>query len=137
MSAGQKVVNRYVLLKMLGRGGMGVVWLAKDEELGRETALKFLPEMLTLDRAAISDLKREVRRAIDLAHPNIVKIHDFIADSRTSAISMEYVSGDTLSSRRVDQPGQVFTPAAISTWVVQLCSALDYAHQDAEVVHRD
>ncbi len=137
MSAGQRVVNRYVLDRMLGRGGMGVVWLAKDEELGRETALKFLPEALTLDRGAIADLKREVRRAIDLAHPHIVKIHDFITDSRVSAVSMEYITGETLSSRRVDQPGQVFTPADLGTWVVQLCSALDYAHTDAEVVHRD
>ncbi len=137
MSAGQRVVNRYVLDRMLGRGGMGVVWLAKDEELGRETALKFLPDALTLDRGAISDLKREVRRAIDLAHPHIVKIHDFITDSRVSAVSMEYITGDTLSSRRVDQPGQVFTPADLGVWVAQLCSALDYAHTDAEVVHRD
>ncbi len=134
---GQKVFNRYSLVRMLGRGGMGVVWLAKDEELGRETALKFLPEVLAMDRAAVQDMKREVRRAIDLAHPNIVKIHDFITDGRTAAVSMEYIAGGTLSSLRVDQAGQVFSVEQLVPWVKQLCAALDYAHQDAEVVHRD
>jgi len=136
-SAGQKVFSRYSLVRMLGRGGMGVVWLAKDEELGRETALKFLPEVVVADRAAIEDMKREVRRAIDLAHPHIVKIHDFITDGRTAAVSMEYIAGGTLSSLRIDQPGQVFDPAALTGWVGQLCEAIDYAHQVAEVVHRD
>ena len=93
---GQKVFNRYTLRQILGRGGMGVVWLASDEELGRETALKFLPEVVALDPAAIGDLKREVRRAIELAHPHIVKIHDFVTDGRTAAVSMEYVTGQTL-----------------------------------------
>ncbi|MEY3774390.1 MAG: hypothetical protein RLZZ129_1170, partial [Verrucomicrobiota bacterium] len=119
------------------RGGMGVVWLARDEELGRDTALKFLPEAVAGDRAALDDLKREVRRAIDLAHPHIVKIHDFVTDGRTAAVSMEYVVGDTLSSLRVDQPDRVFTIAQLAPWVEQLCSALDYAHRRAQVVHRD
>ena len=134
---GQKLFGRYTLQKMLGRGGMGVVWLARDEELGRETALKFLPEVVAADRSAIEDLKREVRRAINLSHPHIVKIHDFVTDGRTAAVSMEYVKGDTLSSLRIDQPGHVFTTAQLAPWVGQLCSALDYAHAEAEVVHRD
>ncbi len=134
---GQKVFNRYTLKQILGRGGMGVVWLALDEELGRETALKFLPEVVAMDASAIGDLKREVRRAIDLAHPHIVKIHDFVTDGRTAAVSMEYVTGQTLSAQRLDQPGQVFTPEKLGPWVAQLCAALDYAHHDAEVVHRD
>ncbi len=134
---GQKVFNRYTLTKMLGRGGMGVVWLARDVELGRDTALKFLPEVVATDRSAIEDMKREVRRAIDLAHPHIVKIHDFITDGRTAAVSMEYIAGGTLSSLRIDQPGQVFGVADLGRWIAQLCAALDYAHRDAEVVHRD
>ncbi len=134
---GQKVFARYTLKRILGRGEMGVVWLAQDEELGRETALKFLPEVVAMDPSAIGDLKREVRRAIELAHPHIVKIHDFVTDGRTAAVSMEYVTGQTLSAQRLDEPGQVFTPEKLAPWVAQLCSALDYAHHDAEVVHRD
>ncbi len=134
---GQRVFNRYTLTKMLGRGGMGVVWLAHDEELKRDTALKFLPDIVANDRASINDLKREVRRAIDLAHPHIVRIHDLVTDARTAAVSMEYVDGDTLSALKVDQPHQVFTPDQIGGWLVQLCTALDYAHQKVRVVHRD
>lgn len=136
-NAGQKVFGRYVLKKILGRGGMGVVWLAQDETLKRTTALKFLPEIVAADRAAIEGLKREVRRAIDLAHPSIVKVHDFVADARTSAISMEYVDGATLSALRLDEPGQMFSEEKLAPWVGQLCAALDYAHADARVVHRD
>ena len=121
-ATGQKVFNRYQLKKPLGRGGMGVVWLAQDEELSREAALKFLPEIVAMDKVAVSDLKREVRRAIDLSHPNIVKIHDFLTDSRTVAVSMEYLAGDTLAALRLDQPDQVFSVEILSPWVAQLCS---------------
>lgn len=134
---GQRLFNRYTLVRQLGRGGMGIVWAARDEELNSEIALKFLPEVIATDRAAIEDMKREVRRAIDLAHPHIVKIQHFLTDGRMAAVAMEYVQGDTLSSLRVDQPGQVFTPGTLAPWVVQLCSALDYAHAKARVAHRD
>jgi hypothetical protein len=136
-SAGQKLFGRYELARMLGRGGMGVVWLAKDLELGRETALKFLPELVAMDPNAIGDMKREVRRAIDLAHPNIVKIHDFVTDGRTAAVSMEYVNGHTLAALRQEKPAQVFATGDLLPWLKQLCAALDYAHADAQVVHRD
>ncbi len=136
-SPGQRLFNRYTLVRQLGRGGMGVVWAARDEELGSEIALKFLPEVVATDRSAIEDMKREVRRAIDLAHPHIVKIQHFLTDGRMAAVAMEFVQGDTLSSLRVDQPGQVFAPDKLAPWVVQLCAALDYAHAKARVAHRD
>ena len=136
-SSGQKVFNRYTLKKILGRGGMGVVWLARDDKLERDVALKFLPEVVKSDRAAMDDLKRETRRALDLTHPHIVRIYDFVDDATTAAIAMEYISGDTLSNRRLDQPAKVFESGELRRWVKQLCEALAYAHEKARIVHRD
>ena len=136
-SSGQKIFGRYTLKKILGRGGMGVVWLARDEKLDREVALKFLPEVVKSDRAAMDDLKRETRRALELTHTHIVRIYDFVEDATTAAIAMEYVAGDTLSNRRLDQPARVFEPGELRRWVKQLCEALAYAHEKARIVHRD
>jgi serine/threonine protein kinase len=102
---GQRVFGRYTLTRLLGRGGMGVVWLAHDEKLEQDVALKFLPEPVSNDLAAISDLKRETRRSLQLTHPHIVRIHDFVEDSRLAAVSMEFVDGASLTQRRLDQPG--------------------------------
>src|SRR5437588_9594894 len=85
---GQKLFGRYTLIKILGRGGMGVVWLARDEELEREVALKFLPDPVIQDRALLNDLKRETRRSLELTHKNIVRIYDFVNDARSACISM-------------------------------------------------
>jgi serine/threonine protein kinase len=135
--AGQKLFNRYTLIKTLGRGGMGVVWLARDDELERDVALKFLPELIIHDRAVLGDLKRETRRSLELTHKNIVRIYDFIHDQTSGCISMEYVDGDTLSNLRADKPRKVFEPDELTDWTSQLCDALDYAHNHARIVHRD
>jgi serine/threonine protein kinase len=97
---GQRLFGRYTLIKILGRGGMGVVWLARDEKLEREVALKFLPDLIIHDRALLSDLKRERKRSLELTHKNIVRIYDFVDNETSACISMEYVDGDTLSNLR-------------------------------------
>ncbi|MEY2564998.1 MAG: eukaryotic-like serine/threonine-protein kinase [Verrucomicrobiota bacterium] len=135
--SGQKVFRRYTLVRILGRGGMGVVWLAKDEELDREVALKFLPDLVVHDLAVLDELKRETRRSLQLTHHNIVRIHDFVQDAESACISMEYVDGPTLSALRVEQPSRVFEPEQLAPWVEQICEALQYAHQHARIVHRD
>lgn len=134
---GQKVFNRYTLIKTLGRGGMGVVWLARDEELERNVALKFLPELIIHDRAVLGDMKRETRRSLDLTHKNIVRIYDFVHSEQSGCISMEYIDGDTLSNLRADKPHKVFEPHDLKDWTSQLCDALDYAHNHARIIHRD
>jgi serine/threonine protein kinase len=136
-SGGQKVFNRYTLIKTLGRGGMGVVWLARDEELERNVALKFLPELIVHDRAVLGDMKRETRRSLDLTHKNIVRIYDFVHSDQSGCISMEYIDGDTLSNLRADKPHKVFEPHELAEWTSQLCDALDYAHNHARIIHRD
>jgi serine/threonine protein kinase len=136
-AGGQTLLNRYKLIRVLGQGGMGVVWLARDEELDRDVAMKFLPAIVVNDRAGLTELKRETKRSLELTHPNIVRIYDFVQDNSVAGISMEYVERDTLRNRRLDQPSGVFEAAELGPWVGQLCSALDYAHTQAAIVHRD
>jgi serine/threonine protein kinase/cytochrome c-type biogenesis protein CcmH/NrfG len=134
---GQRLFGRYTLIKVLGRGGMGIVWLAHDEELERDVALKFLPDLIIHDAAVLSDLKRETRRSLELTHKNIVRIYDFVHDERSGCISMEYIDGDTLSNLRCDKERKVFETAELTEWMSQLCDALDYAHNYAHIIHRD
>ena len=136
-AAGQRVFGRYTLEKILGRGGMGIVWRARDDTLQEAVALKFLPDAVRWDPGAFDDLKAETRRARQLTHPNIVRIHDFVEDAGAAAISMELVEGRTLTELRLERPNKIFEPAEILSWLPQLGAALDYAHTQARVVHRD
>ncbi|HSI62749.1 MAG TPA: protein kinase, partial [Candidatus Saccharimonadia bacterium] len=136
--AGTLTFGRYRLQRVLGRGGMGVVWLAVDTKLERAVALKFLPDAVGMDPVALKELKEETRRGLELAHPNIVRIYDFVDDDDgAAAISMEFVDGKSLSERRVTLPHHVFTVDQIGPWVGQMCDALDYAHLQKRIVHRD
>jgi TolB-like protein/Flp pilus assembly protein TadD len=116
---------------------MGIVWLARDEELERDVALKFLPDLMIRDHALFDQLKRETKRCLELTHPHIVRIHDFIHDERSGCISMEYIDGETLSNLRAEKEQKVFEPDEIAAWTSQLCDALDYAHNHAKVIHCD
>lgn len=137
MTEGQTVLGRFLLRRLLGRGGMGVVWLARDQSLGDEVALKFVSELLKRDAAAVDDLKSETRKARRLTHPHIVRIHEFWEDAQAAAVSMEFVEGRNLSQLRLEQPGKVFDATTLAPWVRQLCEALTYAHEKAGIVHRD
>lgn len=133
----QKLFGRYTLKRVLGRGGMGIVWLAHDDELIRYVAMKFLPDMLVRDREAVEDLKRETRRSLDLTHHHIVRIYDFTQDDMCAAIIMEFVDGETLSAMKSQQQGGCFGVSVVAPWVAHFTSALDYAHRQARVIHRD
>ena len=135
--AGTVVFKRYRLLHVLGRGGMGVVWLAEDTKLGRTVALKFLPDIIGTDPTAVAELKDETKRGLELAHPNIVRIYDFVDDEEAAAISMEFVNGKSLAEIRLTKPHKVFSVADLTPWVRQMCDALDYAHSHGQIVHRD
>ncbi len=134
---GQKVFRRYSLVRILGRGGMGVVWLARDEELERDVALKFLPELVVHDRALLDNLKAETRRSLELTHRHIVRIYDFVQDQDGACISMEYIDGQTLSQLRAHKANLVLEAAVLERYVAELCEALEYAHNRAKIVHRD
>jgi serine/threonine protein kinase len=134
---GTQLFNRFTLQKVLGRGGMGIVWLARDERLDRPVALKLVPDAVCFDPSAHEELKRETRKSLMLTHPNIVRIFDFIEDEKTAAISMEYVDGATLSHLRVHKPTKCFEVRELVPWVTSLCDALVYAHDSARLIHRD
>jgi serine/threonine protein kinase len=136
-TASQRLFDRYVLREILGRGGMGIVWLAVDEQLERDVALKFLPEMVAFDEHAVSDLKRETKKSQELRHHHIVQVYDFVSDKQNACISMEYVDGSTLSAIKARKPQHCFEVSEIRDWVEQLCEALAYAHRKARIVHRD
>lgn len=135
--SGMTVFQRYRLERVIGRGGMGVVWLAHDLKLERPVAMKFLPSLVGIDPAAVKELKLETRRGLELSHPHIVRIYDFVDDEEAAAISMEYIDGKTLSELRLTEPNGVFTVEAVSRWLLGVCEALDYAHFQRKVVHRD
>ncbi len=137
LAGGQTVFGRYELESIAGRGGMGVVWRARDRELERVVALKFLPEMVSADPEALKDLKSETRRSLQLTHPHIVRVHDFVQAGSLAAISMEFISGASLARLKADAPGHCLTLQELAPLTVQLCDALYYAHQSAHIVHRD
>ena len=129
--------GRYALRRMLGRGGMGIVWLAFDERLQREVALKFLPPEIRFDAVALDELRRETARSQGLTHPNIVRIHDlYEAENEDAFISMEYVDGPHLGTLRVQQSERVLSWSYLEPLLPQLCEALEYAHAEG-IIHRD
>lgn len=134
---GDVVFHRYTLKHVLGVGGMGVVWLANDDKLDQEVALKFVPDALRHDSEAIQDLKNQTKLGLKLTHANIVRVLGFESDDSLAAISMEYVDGPTLASMRVDQPTQVFEADSLHVYLLGILGALEYAHDEAHIVHRD
>lgn len=139
LDVGQLIAGRFRLVRPLGKGGMGVVWLATDESLGEEVAFKFLSEIIAHDEASLHDLKRELRRTRALTHHHIIRVHDLVEDPArgVAGITMEVAAGGTLAARRAKTEHGWFEPHEIAEWTRQLCEALDYAHHTARIVHRD
>jgi serine/threonine protein kinase len=137
LGEGQRVFGRFELKRILGRGGMGIVWLARDEKANREVALKFMPDIVAGNATAVQDMRRETRNGIKLSHQNVVTMYDLVDENESAAIIMEYVKGTNLDIMRRNQPNQVFDVAALEPYMSQLLDALDYAHNVAKMVHRD
>ena len=134
--AGQKIANRYLVERELGRGGMGCVYLAKDEQLGERVALKVIAASLgSGDPAAAAErFRREVSAARKITHPNVIRIHDLVEDSGQLLLSMEYVEGMTLQAY-LGRVGTLKLDEARHL-LGQVCEGLNAAHL-AGVVHRD
>jgi len=128
-----KVIGHYRIESLIGIGGMGEVYLVRDERLGRKVALKLLPENLTTDEAQLSRFKNEARSASALNHPNILTVYEIGADGDRQFIAMEFIEGITLRASLAR--GRIALHPALEI-AVQVASALAAAHK-AGVVHRD
>ncbi len=128
------VTRRYEIVRELGRGGMGVVYLARDSVLEREVAYKVLPEGLRGNPNALKNFLREAKAAAQLNHPNIVTVYDAGESEHGFYMAMERVEGTTLKEI-LRQRGAVSANAVIYI-LRQMSSALAYAH-GRKVVHRD
>ena len=126
--------GRYRILRRLGSGGMANVYLAEDEELGRQVAIKILNDRHASDDSFVERFRREAKNAAGLSHPNIVSIYDRGEAEGTYYIAMEYLQGRSLKDRIVAD-GALPVPAAIEA-TRQILGALGFAHRGG-VVHRD
>ena len=138
LKVGQRLFNRrYELKQLLGAGGMGVVWLARDGTEEVDMALKFLPSVLVLQEREMQRLREEVRAGKELRQPRLVATYGMELEDGIAAIVMEYAPGQTLRQKLDAAPGGFFEPAAITGWVQDVCEALTYLHDEAQRIHRD
>src|SRR5437899_3527078 len=128
-----KVICHYRIESLIGIGGMGEVYLARDERLGRKVALRLLPERLTADETQVSRFKNGVRSASAFNHPNILTVYEIGAEGNRQFIATEFIEGITLRASLAR--GRINPHAALDI-AVQVASALAAAHE-AGVVHRD
>ena len=143
---GTLLAGRYRVVRQLGQGGMGLVWLAEDTQLdGKPFAIKMLPSILVANKRAYRQLKDEALVAMRLVHPNIVQIRAFEENDGNPFLVMDYVDGQTLDdylaeySNRVEHVERVGggLPEADALRILRpIAAALDYAHGEG-VVHRD
>src|SRR5215813_6806338 len=131
---GTILADRYRIASLLGKGGMGEVYRADDLKLGQPVALKFLPDHLLSDGAALARFHREVRVARQVSHRNVCRVYDIGETDGRHFLSMEYIKGEELSSllRRI---GRLPVDKSIQL-ARQICAGLNAAH-DVGVLHRD
>lgn len=126
--------ERYRLVRKLALGGMAEVWLATDEFLNRQVAIKLLKAQLATDVTATERFKREAEMVAGLAHPNIVQIHDTVIHEGRRAVVMPYITGMSLRDK-LDQEKRLSVEETLNI-AVAVAGALDAAHA-AKLVHRD
>ena len=134
MATSPAVIGRYQVVRRLGTGGMGSVYLARDPELDRMVAIKLVKDDLTDDPELRERFSREARSAARLRHPNIITMFDIGEYEGRPFIAMEYIPGQSLSELLHRQP-QLDLPWVL-WWTEGLCDGLAHAHK-AGVVHRD
>jgi len=133
VSSGKIIAGKYKILAELGRGGMGVVYKAKDTRLNRTVALKFLPAELTQDKEAKKRFIQEAQAAAALNHPHICIIHEVDESDDQTFIAMEFIEGQSLKDKLKIGPLNVEEAKDIA---LQVAEGLKEAHEKG-IVHRD
>ena len=129
--------GRFTLVQKLGQGAMGAVWKAMDRETDQPVALKLLPPEMRADSTHLRDLEREVEKTKALKHPNIVQVGGLWSpEGEPTFVTLEYVEGADLNRVRDDTPHRLLTWSVVQHYMLQLCDALEYAHQQ-RIAHRD
>src|SRR5262245_6293925 len=131
-----KKVSHYRVLAVLGGGGMGMFYKAEDLKLGRQVALKFLPEELASDPVAFRRVEREARTLSALNHPNICTIFDIEEHAGQPFIAMELLEGETLLQRIAGASPAPLPPLEVIDIAIDICNGLQAAHEKG-IVHRD
>ena len=126
-------LGAYTIGAQLGVGGMGEVYRATDNNLGREVAIKVLPESLAQDAERLARFEREAKTLASLNHPNIAIVHGFEKTGDVRALVMELVEGPTLADRIAQSPIAIDEALAIAK---QMAEALEAAHEQG-IIHRD
>src|SRR6201981_575618 len=121
-----ELIGHYRIESLIGVGGMGEVYLARDERLGRKAALKLLPDSLTTDETQLSRFENEARSASALNHPNILTVYEIGAEGNRLFIATEFIEGITL---RVSIARGRINPHTALEIAVQVASALAAAHE--------
>ncbi|HWO89950.1 MAG TPA: response regulator, partial [Gemmatimonadales bacterium] len=134
IEAGTRLADRYVIESVVGRGGMGTVYRARDEELGEVVALKVLRPEFVADEGALLRFKDEIRLTRRITHRNVVRTHDFGTWHELGFLTMEYVAGLTLRDL-IDTRGRLGAQSVLAIGP-QLAESLDVAHRTG-VIHRD
>jgi eukaryotic-like serine/threonine-protein kinase len=130
----QLIAGRYQVLRAIGRGGMGTVWLCRDQILGREVAVKQIGALPGESATEAKRAMREARSAASINHPNAVAVYDVADHDGRPWLVMEYVEGETLADE-IARDGQL-SPQRVADIGAQLAGALARAHQ-RRIVHRD
>src|SRR5216117_2159365 len=130
----QELNEEYEIVEELGRGGMAIVFKAKEKQLDREVAIKVLPFSLAFDKEFVERFQREARTSAKLEHPNIIPIYRVGKSGRVIFFVMKFLRGKPLSS--VLAARGTLAPAEIRQVLAQVARALAYAHRSG-IVHRD